>query len=479
MGVGMRVAPAVVAALLAIGSAANGQAQEVSNFYNIVDPSGADPWVIRHDDGRYYLIQSMQGGIVLRRSPTITGLSAGEDRLIWRPEPGTAHSKELWAPEIHRLKGGWYVYVAADDGDNNHHRMYVLENRADDPFEGTFTFKGKITDPSDKWAIDGTVLRTGTGDAERLYFVWSGWEGDKNVDQRIYIAPMSDPATISGPRVELSRPTHDWEKAAGPPTINEGPEALIHNGRVFLVYSAAGSWSDHYCLGLLALKPGADPLNASAWTKSPEPVFASANGVVAPGHNSFTKSPDGKEDWIVFHAAKAPGSGWSRSIRAQEFHWGKDGLPVFGAPKAADRPIPLPSGEPKRLRLEAEKARLEGPAKGVADSQSSGRSKLVDLTGPEARATFEVSVAKAGTYVVAVRYRTEPGPAADRRARNSHRLLVADRPQTTLVYPDSGGGRWSVAYARLRLLEGSNQIGLAPGDGRAEVDCLDVVLDPE
>ncbi|WP_206108053.1 family 43 glycosylhydrolase [Paludisphaera soli] len=468
----------VLAALgAAFATVADAPAQEVRDFFNIVAPNGADPWVYRHDDGWYYITYTTGRDVTLRRSRTISGLGGAESRVIWEPAPGTPYSKEIWAPEIHHLRGKWYVYVAADDGRNANHRMVVLENPAADPFEGEFVFKGKLADQSDRWAIDGTVLKLGEGEAERLYFVWSGWEGDRNVDQRTYIAPMSDPAAISGPRVELSRPTLDWEKAAGPPTINEGPQALVRDGRMFLIYSAAGSWSDFYCLGMLSAKADADPLDPASWTKAPAPVFASGNDVTAPGHCSFTKSPDGSQDWIVYHAAKRPGSGWSRSVRAQPFTWDADGFPDFDVPTPHDRPIPVPSGEPGRLRLEAEKARLEGGAKAEAAEGASGGSG-VSLAGVESRATFDVPVAEAGTYVVAVRYRREPAGEGERNARVDQRVLVDDRPAGTIAYPDSGGGRWSAAFARLALGAGTNRVSLAPGAGRAEIDALDVILDP-
>jgi GH43 family beta-xylosidase len=59
------------------------------------------------------------------------------------------YSKQLWAPEIHFLNGKWYVYFAADDGINLHHRIWVLENSIADPFEGQWLLKGKLTDPGD------------------------------------------------------------------------------------------------------------------------------------------------------------------------------------------------------------------------------------------------------------------------------------------------------------------------------------------
>lgn len=409
---------------------------EVSTFYNTVAAEGADPWVIRHDDGWYYLCQSARGSVALRRSRTLTGLGAGERRVVWTPPRGLPHSEQIWAPELHFLDGRWWIYVAADDGDNANHRMYVLENSSTDPFEGEFVFKGKIFDPeSDKWAIDGTVLNL----KNDLYFIWSGWEGDQNVDQRLYIAPMSDPATLSGPRVEISKPDYPWEKRGGPPTINEGPQTLIRGGRVFIVYSAAGSWTDHYCLGLLTARADADLLDPSSWRKSPRPIFAGANGVTAPGHGSFTTSPDGRQNWFIYHAARHPGSGWARSLRAQPFHFNRDGFPVLGAPASPNRPIPVPSGEPKRLRFENHGEPFQ----------------------------IHANVEQAGDYVISVRFR-------NRGDATTLRITVNGQPAGATRLPRSAEN-WSSALASIPLQVGENRIEFSSAGDSVELGPLDLI----
>ena len=88
----------------------------------------------------------------------LPNLKTAEQKTIFTPPQGTAYSKEIWAPEIHFINGKWYAYFAADDGNNNNHRMYVLENTSADPMQGEWIFKGKVADPSDKWAIDGDVF---------------------------------------------------------------------------------------------------------------------------------------------------------------------------------------------------------------------------------------------------------------------------------------------------------------------------------
>lgn len=328
-----------VVALFAAGSSS--PAEEPRTFRNPILPAGADPWVVRHADNFYYLCGSSREGIFLQRSKALTDLAQGERKII-RPrlESGPS-SRQVWAPEIHFLNGAWYVYFAASDGDNKNHRMYVLENHSADPYAGTFAEKGKIAVVNDDaWAIDGTVLER---DGKR-YFAWSSARGERLDPQTLCIARMSNPWTLESPAVEISRPTYRWERR-GDPDVNEAPQALPRGGRLFLVYSGSGSWTDDYCLGLLSLKPAGDPLDPSAWTKLPEPVFQSANGVYGPGHCSFTKSPDGSEDWIIYHAAREKGSGWDRNVRMQRFEWADDGTPRFGAPRETDQLLRRPSGE--------------------------------------------------------------------------------------------------------------------------------------
>ena len=85
--------------------------------------------------------------------------------------------------------------------------------------------------------------------------------------------------------------------------VSEGPVALQHDGDTFIVYSASFCGTPDYRLGMLRYN-GGDPMTSEAWDKQPEPAFerSDENGVFGPGHNGFFRSPDGTEDWIVYHA---------------------------------------------------------------------------------------------------------------------------------------------------------------------------------
>jgi len=458
-------------ALAAVGSpcfAGDTPAGGVRDFYNVLAPDGADPWVWRHADGHYYLTMTTGRDIVVSRSDSLSGLDSGERKVVWTPPPEGPFSRNVWAPELHHLGGKWYIYFAADDGVNDNHRMYVLENEAEDPLGGEFRFKGKLSPPGDdRWAIDGTVFQAG----ERLYFLWSGWEGLKDVRQDLYIAPMRDPWTLAGPRVAISRPTFPWESRGGPPAVNEGPAVLVRGRSVFVVYAASGSWTDHHCLGLLSADADRDLLSPASWTKREQPVFAGGNGVVAPGHCSFTRSPDGSEDWMIYHAARYRGAGWARNVRAQRFVWGEEGTPRLGAPVPPDTPIPLPSGEPPHRRFEAEDSEVglgARPARLAGASHGAG----VDLSvGPESFLQFQVPADSPGPYNLSVRFAGDAGAS-------TRPLSVNGGPPRAVRFVNSGRESWSNVLIRVDLKPGPNRVRLGPGSRPEAIDCIDVFPSP-
>jgi GH43 family beta-xylosidase len=223
----------------------------------------------------------------------------------------------------------------------------VLENTSADPRTGTWVDKGKIADPAaDFFAIDGTVFSYNN----KNYFIWSGHASAGDATQRLYIAVMTNPWTLGSSRSLISSPTFSWESNGAPPAVNEAPEILRNPaGKVFLIYSASGCWTDDYALGMLTLRDGGDPLKPEDWTKNEQPVFTknTANGAFGPGHNSFFKSADGSEDWILYHANPATGQGCgdNRNPRMQKFTWKADGTPDFGQPVKINNPITKPAGE--------------------------------------------------------------------------------------------------------------------------------------
>ena len=308
---------------------------------------GADPYVTQWQDSyllvRSYLPGSSVRGVWIDKADQLQDVhysnSASTTVLAWSAPPGTNYSQQIWAPELHRIDGKWYIYVAASDGDNSTHRMHVLERDDPDPM-GPFTYKGKIAASTDRWAIDGTVLQW----QDKEYFIWSGWPGSTDGQQNLYIAEMSNPWTISGNRVLLSSPTFAWERHGI--AVNEGPQTLIHDGKLHIIYSGSAYFTHEYALGRLTYDGTGSLLDPASWTKSPTPVFQQAGAIVGTGHASFTTSPDGTQHWIVYHAHHDPNN-WqdNRDVFMQPFSYSSDGTPNFGSPIPANIPLEAPTGE--------------------------------------------------------------------------------------------------------------------------------------
>ena len=312
------------------------------SWTNPIIPKRADPHVILHADGYYYLTATVPeyDRIELRRARTLAGLSDAEPKVIWRKHSRGPMGAHIWAPELHFIDDKWYLYFTAGEAENIWAiRPYVLEGAGENPLEAAWTEKGKIKLGWDSFSLDATTfVHRGV-----RYYVWA--QDEKGIKgSNIYIARMDTPLSIAGPVTRLTKPEHHWEKRRH--SVCEAPAVLVKNGRVWMTYSASAT-DANYCLGLLSADADADLLDASVWKKSPEPVLASYRSAsqFGPGHNSFTTTPDGKTDILVYHSRNyehikgSPLNNPDRATRAQIIHWRPDGSPDFGTP-VPDGPYP-------------------------------------------------------------------------------------------------------------------------------------------
>lgn len=302
----------------------------------------ADPRITFYNNF-YYLTGTTGSNVTIRKAATLNSLKFATGVVVFTP-PSGGPCCNFWAPELHRINNAWYVYyTAGTSADLTSQRTWVIENTSSDPVTGSWTDKGQIYHVAENfWAIDGSVFQL----RDKNYFIWSGNSDASNTVQRIYIAEMSNPWTLTGPRVLLSSPEYFWERND---EINEGPVVVQKNGKMFLVYSASGCWSADYALGMLTMNEADDPLNTSSWTKSDHPVFVTnaAASAYGPGHNGFFLSPDGMETWNIYHATsiEAGACDFTRTTRAQKMSWNADGTPDFGSPVRTGETLLAPAGE--------------------------------------------------------------------------------------------------------------------------------------
>jgi hypothetical protein len=231
---------------------------------------------------------------------------------------------------------------------------------------------------------------------------------------------MSNPYTIDSKRVEISRPTYAWETNHSP-FVNEGPEIIIHNKTINLVFSASGSWTNDYCMGLITTRVDADPMDPVSWQKRSDPIFHSGNRLFGPGHGSLTS-----DNWLIFHTAAYDGSGWTRQIRIQPFLWNEeDGTPILGELQDPNASIPLPPGESQR--------------------------QCYQLDSAARHAVFDIEVDKTGSYIMVMQVRSKE------RTKTTTYLIAINKKDirtTDVLYSDN----WSSILVPVELQRGQNTI---------------------
>ncbi|ALM52401.1 family 43 glycosylhydrolase [Halomonas huangheensis] len=305
----------------------------------------ADPFIYRHDGG-YYFIASVPAydRLELRYASTIAGLADADPVTIWEKETIGPLSELIWAPELHRHQGSWYVYFAAAPSREIRdglfqHRMYCIATSASDPLNAEWSHPQRIETGIDSFCLDGTAFHH----RDELYYVWAQKEPGIPGNTNLYIARMAAADTLESAPVRISIPEFEWETRGF--MVNEGPAVLIRHGRILLTYSASAT-DENYCMGLLWADEDADLLDPASWKKAQHPVFTSdaERSVFGPGHNSFTIAEDGVTDMLVYHArtyTEITGDPlWdpNRHTYVKPIAWDKDGFPRFGRPSLVKEP---------------------------------------------------------------------------------------------------------------------------------------------
>ncbi|EHY53780.1 hypothetical protein HRR83_004425 [Exophiala dermatitidis] len=319
------------------------------------DTDTPDPWMISANN-RFYLTFTAGDRVEIWSSPTMEDFRPGnpqhQQSVVWKPTPGTPWSTDIWAPELHRLNDTWYIYFcAAHPGEGNpSHRTILLRSRNEDPMDPRgWEFLGPLKGLPDHWNIDATVFEIscsptsshshqGGATTKKLYCCYSGWPlGDhSDTQQDLFLVELASPEqAVPETLTCISRAELPWERPdGGRRGVNEGPtwveiptagsrsESGLGSGESYsfrgIVYSANGSWTSDYKLGVLELVGGTDdPLQPSSWRKRPTPLLESdrrQGGPFGPGHASFIVFGQARcppQIFCIYHATANEGEGWN------------------------------------------------------------------------------------------------------------------------------------------------------------------------
>ena len=298
----------------------------------------ADPYVLKHGN-RYYAY-----GTVALAGRTFPGLTS-ENLVDWKPlgdllEPLAEDALWYWAPEVAHRDGGFHMYYSAGAEEGEGHRLRLAVG--EEPV-GPFRDTGTLVDPDEPFTIDAHPFRDDDG-AWYLFFCRDFLDAERP-GTGIVVDRLDEVGRVAGSKQTVVRPFADWNLFAARRTwygrtwdwyTVEGPFVLKRGGRYFCFFSG-GAWREPNYGVSYAI--AGHPLDT--WVvpdvQRPTILHTVPEQVVGPGHASLVKSPNGEEDWIVYHAW--PPDGTARLMRIDRLEWTPEG-PRSDGPSVDPRPRP-------------------------------------------------------------------------------------------------------------------------------------------
>lgn len=293
----------------------------------------ADPSMFKGADGNYYFVATAPeyDRIEMRSAKTLMGIATATPNVIWQKHAKGPMGAHIWAPEIMQIDGVWYIYFTAGDAEDIWRiRVYVLANKSADPTKGTWEELGPVKIANQSFSLDATIF----DNKGQRFYLWAQQDMARTYNSAILIAKLENPTTLGAKETIITKPELEWEKLGY--FVNEGPAVLKHGNKIFVTYSASAT--DHrYAMGLLWADVDSDLLDAKSWHKAQQPVFSTNEALkrYGPGHNSFTKTDDGKQDVMVYHARDyfalrgSPLTDANRHTYVRTVSWKPDGFPDF------------------------------------------------------------------------------------------------------------------------------------------------------
>ena len=286
-------------------------------------------------------------GLYIRESDTVAGLFAPgvEEHLILPFDPARRFEQTFWAPEWHLIGGEAYILfaVSGHTWGPQCHMMRLKKGgsviRAED-WENPVPVERMDGSPltTDGITLDMTFIRAESG----AYVTWSYRRHigtPKDTGSMLYIAAIDEkePWWLTSEPVLLTRPLYGWENVAG--TINnEGPHALVMDGKVYLAYSGGSANAYTYALGLMTANGADDLTRLSSWEKSISPIlsFYSVKGEYGPGHHSFYRNEWG--EWMLAYHGETGLHEHLRCDGIRRVHFRADGTPYLQMSAEEDLP---------------------------------------------------------------------------------------------------------------------------------------------
>jgi arabinan endo-1,5-alpha-L-arabinosidase len=306
-----------LAAVLALSSGCTGirGARETATYTNpVYAGSMPDPSVIKHK-GFYYAFGTT--GNSRTEDGRIFTVLKSKDLVNWEKLGGAlmppSENKRFhyWAPDVAFNKGKFYLYYSM--GRPEEEKFELRVGISDTP-EGPYVDHGeKLLDcENNRFTIDAYPFRD--DDGQWYLFYARNFTNDVpgvHPGTAIVVDRLIDMTRLAGDCQVVVRARHDWTLYQANRRMDvygrtfnwhtiEGPCVIKRGGVYYCFYSGSNWQSENYGADyVVASKPMGPYTNQGSYARVLRGVPGKVRG---PGHHSITTGPDGKTQYIVYHA---------------------------------------------------------------------------------------------------------------------------------------------------------------------------------
>lgn len=276
----------------------------------------ADPFVWKHGTFWYAVGTSNAAGVTAAGGPGVFPLLKSDDFLTWspinfalemlEPEFGTSY----WAPEIAFSDGKFWLYYSVGREDKSHGLRVAASSTPEGPFRDTGSL---LTNPFEcPFAIDASPFEDDDGKWYLFYardFLDTG--NNCRPGTGVVVDRLTDMTHLAGePRI-VARASFDWQRFQMDRIMYggrydwhtvEGPCVRKRLGKYWCLFST-GRWENEtYGVDWAVSDSVGGPWLFNGSSGGARLLRTVPCKVIGPGHNSIAVGPDGRTEFLVYHA---------------------------------------------------------------------------------------------------------------------------------------------------------------------------------
>ncbi len=295
----------------------------------------ADPYCWYHE-GTYYAVGTGKGRNKAQPNLDVPMIKS-KDLQHWEEVgrvlelPPDERGGWVWAPETAFHNGTFYLYYHAN-GNGKGFRIRVATSKTPEgPYRDTGTPLTDVT--QNDFAIDSTAFRDDDGQWYLFYATdFTNHDATTFRGTALVMDRLLDMTRLEGKPVPVMRAHWPWQIYERNRNIRgevadwytlEAPEVVKRGGKYYCFYSGGNYQNDSYGVDYLVADNIRGPWTEVGKQRGPQIVRSIPGKVFGPGHNSIVSSPDGKRDFLVYHAWNAART--DRQVWVDPIVWTPDG----------------------------------------------------------------------------------------------------------------------------------------------------------